>query len=450
MSDLSPAAQNQIIIDENKAYTLFSWSAQASLNPIVAVRGEGSHFWDAAGKRYIDFSSQLMNVNIGHGDKRVIQAIKDQADKLTYMYPGIATPTRGELGKLLHDITPGSLCKSFFTLGGADAVESAMKMARLYTGKQKVITRYRSYHGATFGAATAGGDPRRLANEPGVPWIVRVHDAYSYRSPIYRHVTPEQGDLILADLMEETILLEGPENVAAIMMEGYSGSSGILQPKTLAYWQRIRQLCDDHNIVLIIDEVMSGFGRTGKWFGIDHYNIEPDIMVIAKGLTSGYIPLGAAVVNPAIARYFDKNPLVAGLTYSGHAMGCAAAIATIKVYQEDKLIARAHEMGTYLDDQLQQLSAKHPSIGEYRGTGLFYVIEVVKNKNSKAPMSQWNKPYSEPMAKLAQSLRDSGMHTFVRWNWIFIAPPLCITKPEVDEGLAMISRALEFTDAATN
>jgi len=387
-----------------------------------------------------------MNVNIGHGDQRVINAIKEQADRLIYAYPGMATEVRGELGQLLAEITPGRIKKAFFTLGGAEAVENAMKIARLYTGRQKVLTRYRSYHGATMGAMTASGDPRRLPVEPGVPWIIHVHDPYRYRCLFCRDLGG--CNLMCADHIEQTVLFEGPENVAAILLEGYNGSSGIIAPPRPEYWQRIRAMCDRYGILLIDDEVMSGFGRTGKWFAIDHYGIEPDIMAMAKGLTSGYLPLGATMVSRDIADYFEDKYLAAGLTYSAHPMSCAAGVACIKVYQEDNLIENAARMGQYLDGRLAELQEKHPSIGEYRGIGLFYVIELVRNRETREPMSEWNQPLTEPMAQVAKYLRDNGLYTFVRWNWIFCVPPLTITEEQIDEGIAVIDGALDITDRA--
>ncbi len=441
------SAETQKVIDQNREFSLFSWKVQGDVKPPPIEKAQGVYFWDLDGKRYLDFSSQLMNVNLGHGHPKVIEAIQKQVAELSFVYPGLASRARGEAAQLLAEVTPGDLTKSFFTLGGADAIENAMKIARLYTGRQKVLTRYRSYHGATFGAMSAGGDPRRLANEPGVPWIVRMFDPYSYRSPLYRHCSPEEGDLVLADLVEEQVLLEGPENVAAILLEGYSGSSGIIAPHSRAYWQKIRELCTRHGILLIVDEVMSGFGRTGRWFGIDHYDIVPDIMVCAKGLTAGYIPLGATVVSEAIGHHFETNPLWCGLTYSSHPVGCAAAAACIKVYQEEKLVERAAAMGERLESHLTDLQSRHRCLGEFRGIGLFYVLELIKNRETREPMSPWNQALSEPMAKVASLFQQRGLSTFVRWNWIFCVPPLCISEQELAEGLEIIDEALTIVDA---
>lgn len=394
----------------------------------------------------MDYSSQLMNVNIGHGHPKVIEAIKKQAEDLSFIYPGAASIPRGEAAEKLASIAPGDLKKVFFTLGGADANENAMKMARLVTGRQKVMTRYRAYHGGTFGAMSAGGDPRRLPNEPGVPWIVRMFDPYSYRSPIYRHCSPEQGDQALVDLIEEQIKLEGPDHIAAILLEGYSGSSGIIAPSSKAYWQGIRGLCDKYGIMLIVDEVMSGFGRTGEWFGIDNYGVVPDMMVCAKGLTCGYVPLGAVVVSPKIAEHFESNALWCGLTYSGHPLGCAAASACIDVYKEEGLIERGRVQGEKLKSHLDRLTESHKCVGEQRGIGLFRVLELVKNRETREPISGWNQPLSEPMQKLAGHLKANGFHTFVKWDWVFVVPPLCITDEEIEEGMSILDEALALAD----
>lgn len=409
-------------------------------------KAEGVYFWDVDGKRYLDWSSQLFNVNIGHGNPHVIEAVQTQVAQLAYAYPGIATEPRAMLGEMLAELTPGNLKKSFFTLGGSDAIEAALKMARMVTGRQKIIARYRAYHGATFGAMSAGGDPRRLANEPGVPWVVHVHDPYAYRSPLYKGRSSNEGDQALVDQIEETIQYEGSDSVAAILLEGYSGSSGVIQGGE-GFWQGIQSICDRYQILLIIDEVLSGFGRTGKWFGINHYPfVEPDMIVLAKGLTSGYIPLGAVAVSEQVAAHFDDQTLWAGLTYSAHAVGCAAAIANIQVYQDENLVERANEMGKVLRSGLMDLAEEHPSVGDVRGTGLLQVVELVTNRRTREPMSPYNAPLSEPMQKLAIALREDGMSTFVKWNWIFCTPPLIINDGQISEGLEMMDRALSIVD----
>jgi taurine--2-oxoglutarate transaminase len=434
------------MIEKSKAYNLAGWTAQSAWNPIPAVRAEGVYFWDANGKRYIDWSAMLINVNLGHGHPKVVKAIQEQAAGITYVKPTITTEPRAVLGEMLAEITPPGLTKSFLTLGGADAIENAMKIARQYTGRQKIISRYRSYHGATFGAMTAGGDPRRLANEPGVPWIVHVHDPYAYRSPLYRGRTREEGDIALGDQIEETIQYEGPENVAAILLEGYSGTSGIIQGGE-AFWRRIQEICDKYNILLIIDEVMSGFGRTGEWFGINLYPfVKPDMIVMAKGITSGYVPLGAVAVRDTIAAHFENKTLWIGLTYNAHPMACAAAIAAIRAYKEEKIFENVQKMGALLKSGLEALAEKHPCLGDIRGTGLFYVIELVKNRATREPMSAFNQPLTEPMKRVAASLEQNGLSTFVRWNWVFNTPPLNINADQIQEGLEIIDKALDEAD----
>ena len=436
------------LVARNKASNLASWTSQADWNPISMVRGEGVYFWDADGKRFIDWSSMLVNVNIGHGHPHVIQAIQKQVAKMTYAYPGIATEERARLAEMLAEIAPQGLKKTFFTLGGADAIENAMKLARLSTGRQKILARYRAFHGAGFGAMTAGGDPRRLANEPGVSWIVHVHDPYAYRSPIYRGRTREEGDTVVADLIEETVQFEGPENVAGILLESYSGTSGIIQGGEV-FWRRIQEIADRYSILILLDEVMSGFGRTGKWFGIDHYPfVKPDLVVMAKGITSGYVPLGAVMASEKVSAYFDDHVLWGGLTYSAHALACAAGIANLEVYKNEKLIENAAKMGKVMRAQLVDLAEQHPCVGDVRGTGLLQVIEIVKDRETREPMSAFNKPLTPPMAAVAASLRQQGMSTFVRWNMIFCCPPLVIHEDQVKEGVGIIDQALAAADKA--
>jgi taurine--2-oxoglutarate transaminase len=434
------------IVRQNKQNTLASWMAQGGWNPIAIERGEGVYIWDADGKQYLDWSSQLVNVNIGHSHPNVVKAIQEQVAKLCYVEPGFATEPRGRLGELLAEVTPGNLTKAFFTNGGTDAVENAMKIARLFTGRQKILTRYRSYHGATFAAMSAGGDPRRLANEPGVPWIVRLPDPYAYRNPVYRGRTQEEGDRIIAEQIEDIVQMEGPDQCAAILLEGYSGSSGVMQP-TGIFFKRIREICDQYGILLIVDEVMSGFGRTGEWFGIDHYpEVQPDIMALAKGITSGYVPLGAAVVSEPIARFFDDHVLHGGLTYSAHALACAAGVATIEVYRNENLVDRAREMGKILRRGLVDLAEKHPIIGDVRGAGLHYCLELVKDRETREPLSPFNKPFSEPMNLVKKKFRELGLSTLVRWNLIFNTPPLIVSEAQIQEGLDILDATLSEID----
>ena len=438
----------QTIIDQHKDHVFFSWASQAAItNPIVAERAEGVYLWDVDGKRYIDFSSQLMNLNTGHGCKKIIQDTTKQLEKLAFAYPGIATEIKAKAAAKLASITPGNLNKVLFTLGGAEAVENAIKIARQYTGRHKIVTRYRSYHGATAGAASAGGDPRRLPHEPLTSGIVRVHDPYAYRCPF--GYAPEGNLEVYINHVIQTIEFEGPENVAAILMESITGSSGLIIPPD-GYWQALREYADQHGILLIADEVMSGFGRTGKMFGIEHYNVVPDIMCMAKGLTAGYIPLGAVIVSEPIAKHFDHNPFVCGLTYSGHPVGCAAALSTIEYYEEEGLVENSARMGQVMRQHLERMQAKHPSVGDIRSIGLFGVIECVKNRDTREPLAPWNaKPHQLGIMKdVAQKIRALGMQTFVKWNWIFTIPPLCITEEQLQEGFDIIDQALSVADTA--
>ncbi len=419
------------IIHNNKEYTLASWMAQNTWNPVVMDHAEGIYYWDTDGKRYTDWVSQLINVNVGHSHPHVVKAIQDHVAKISYANPSLATEARGQLGELLSEVTPGNLSKAFFTNGGTDAIENAIKIARLYTGRPKILTRYRSYHGATYGAATAGGDPRRHGHGPGIPDIVRLPDPYAYRSPVYRGRTQEEGDAVMADMVEEIVQMEGPQYCAAIMIEGYSGTSGIIQPSEV-YWNWLAEICKKYGILLIVDEVMSGFGRTGEWFGVDHYpNVQPDIMAMAKGITSGYVPLGATVVSEEIGNFFEDHVLSTGLTYSAHPLAMAAGVANIEVYREENLIEKSREMGKVLRRGLTDLAEKHPIIGDIRGAGLHQVIELVKNRETREPLSPFLGGLSEPMQIASKALKEEGLAVFIRWSMIFNCPPLIITEPQI-------------------
>jgi taurine---2-oxoglutarate transaminase len=439
------------ILQDNLDHTLFSWSKQTGLNPISAERGEGVYIWDRDGKRYIDFSSQLMNVNIGHGDQRVTEAVAAQMRELSYVYPGMITKARGDLGKKLAEITPPNLNKAFFTLGGAEAIENAIKAARIFTGRHKIVSLYQSYHGASYGAISVGGDPRKFAvDAQAMPGAVHVENPYSYRCPWYS-ASPEECAERAAAAMERVIGYENPGSVAAILLEGESGSSGCIKYPP-GYWKAIRAICDKHGILLIADEVMSGFGRTGKWFGSDHHGVQVDLMCMAKGITAGYLPLGAVMVSDEIAKFFDDKPLPLGLTYSAHPVSCAAALAVLDIYESDNLLENTREMETYVNARVAEMMERHPSIGDWRNTGLFGVLELVKNRETKEPMAPWNAAPAQMdvMNKVAAKIRELGMYTFVRWSYVFIVPPLCITREEMDEGLAIISEALKIADAHTH
>jgi taurine---2-oxoglutarate transaminase len=430
-----------------KQHTIFEWSVQAEIAPIPMARAKGVFFWDVDGKRYLDFNSQLMSVNIGHGDPRVIQAIKAQADKLVYANPYMATEPRAQLGRMLAEIAPGDLNKVFFTLGGTESNENAIRIARLVTGRQKIIARYRSYHGGTAGSATLTGDPRRFGAEPGIPGVCRVLDPYRYRCSFCR--TEPACTMQCLRHVEEVIEYEGPQNIAAVIMETVTGTNGIIIPPD-GYLQGLRELCDRHGILLILDEVMSGFGRTGKWFAAEHWQVVPDIMTIAKGLTSSYLPLGGVLMRQKVASYFDDHLFYGGLTYNSHPMSCAAAIATLQVYREDRLIENAERLGRVLSRELERLKRKHPSIGDVRAIGLFSIVELVKDRNTREPLVPYNARggQMQAMNQINKFFREHGLYTFVRWNNFFVNPPLCITEEQLMEGLGVVDAALEISDRA--
>ncbi|MES2882415.1 MAG: aminotransferase class III-fold pyridoxal phosphate-dependent enzyme [Bacteroidota bacterium] len=442
---ITQTSEREEILHNNMEYTLFSWSKQKGIDPIAVERAEGVYLYDYNGKRYLDFSSGLMNANIGHGNQRVTNAVVKQMQQVSYVTPSCITKARGELGKKLAEICPGNLNKAFFTLCGASAIENAIKLARIYTGRHKIITRYQSFHGSTYGAFSAGGDPRKIpVDAQQAPNFVHIDIPYAYRSPFASdEILLEQS---IAQL-ERIIQYEGPSTIAAIIMEGESGTSGCIKlPK--GYFEALRIICNKYGILLIADEVMSGFGRTGKWFGVDNYSVVPDMMAMAKGLTSGYLPLGCLMVSDTIAAKFDDVPLMLGLTYSSHATACAAALEVLQIYEDDNLIANAAQMGQYIEQRMTTLKQKHISIGDFRTTGLLGCIELVKSRDSKEPMAPFNASTAEMkiMNEVSTSLKEQGMYTFVRWNYIFIAPPLSVTAEEIEEGLAIISNALRIAD----
>ncbi|RPJ41973.1 MAG: aminotransferase class III-fold pyridoxal phosphate-dependent enzyme [Deltaproteobacteria bacterium] len=429
----------------DKEYVVHSWSVQSALDPLVITRTKGVHMWDEDGKRYIDMTSQLMNQNIGHQHPKVIQAIKDQADKLCFVAPGVAYESRSFLGRALAEVTPGDLKRFFFTLSGADANENAVKIARMYTKKWKIITRYRSYHGATYGAIALTGDPRRPPVEPAMPGVVRVFDPYCYRCSF--GLTYPGCNLKCADSVEEVIQYETPETVAAVLVESVVGSNGLIVPPD-GYMQRLREICTRNDVLLIADEVMSGFGRTGKWFAVDNWGVVPDMITMAKGLTSGYVPLGAVAISRKIMDVLDKQMLWAGLTYNAHPLACGAAIATLKVYEEDKMFANAVAMGGVIRKETDAMKDRHKSVGDARGLGLFWALELVKNKKTREPLVKWNAMGADAAVakEINKRLLAGGVYTTVRWNYLFIAPPLCIREAELREGLKVIDQALDYAD----
>jgi taurine---2-oxoglutarate transaminase len=436
------------ILPLSMEHSFWTWSAQAKVSPIPITHAKGVYFWDADGKRYLDFNSMTMCVNIGHGNERVINAIIEQAKTLPYAAPGMATKPRAVLGKLLAEITPGNLDYFMFTLGGADANENAIKLARGYSGKHKILTRYRSYHGASAGAMALTGDPRRLPWEPNLmPGVVHFLDPYRYRSTFHRtnpDISEAEFSQDYLNHLEEIIHYEGPETIAAILIESVTGTNGIIIPPE-GYLQGVRALCDKYKILMIADEVMSGFGRTGRWFAVEHWNVVPDLLTMAKGLTSAYAPLGAVAMRPEIAAAYNDITYQGGLTYTAHPISLAAAIANIKVLQDDHLIEHTQKMGPVLHRMLNDLGEQHPSIGEVRSIGLFGIIELVRDRKTKEPLAPWNSNSPE-MTALRKQLLDKGLFLYTHWHTLLIIPPLIITEDQLQDGFAILDAALSSTD----
>ena len=441
------------ILPLSKEHVFWTWSAQAKVNPIAVKRAKGVYFWDVDDKRYLDFNSMTMCVNIGHGDERIIRAMQEQAAELPYAAPGMTTKIRALASREVASVTPqGKLSKVLFTLGGADANENAIKLARGYTKRHKILTRYRSYHGASAGAMAATGDPRRVAWEPNLmTGVVHFLDPYRYRSTFHR-TNPNISEADFAqdyvNHLEEIILYEGPESIAGILMESVTGTNGIIIPPD-GYMQGVRKLCDKYGIVMICDEVMSGFGRTGKWFAIENWNVVPDMITMAKGLTSAYAPLGAVAMKPEIAAAFNEHAFESGLTYTSHPISLAAAVANIQAMKEDKVIEHSASMGGVLRRMLSDLGEAHPSVGEVRSIGLFGIIELVKNRETKEPVAPWNGSSPE-MAALKKYCTDHGLFLYTHWHTVLIIPPLIISEKELKEGFDVLDEALKITDRTSD
>jgi taurine--2-oxoglutarate transaminase len=433
------------IREDDARYVLHSWSVQSAISPLPVAGAEGSYFWDYDGKRYLDFASQLVNVNIGHQHPKIVAAIKEQADRLCTIGPPMANDKRSELARLIAEVTPGNLTRTFFTNGGAEANENAIKLARWFTGRHKVIARYRSYHGATGGAITLTGDPRRWAAEPGIPGIVRAFDPYTYRCPA-GHPDPcpvcSGGPHI-----EELLQYEGPQNVAAIILETITGTNGLIVPPD-GYLQSVREVCDRYGIVLILDEIMAGFGRSGRWFACEHWDVVPDILTVAKGINSGYVPLGAMVISEQISDWIEDKPFQGGLTYSGHPLACAAGVASIEAFREEGIVENAAALGGVLDEELARLAGRHPSIGEVRGKGLFFGLELVRDRKTREPLVPFNAggEAAAPVLRMTKAALERGLYLFVHWNVVMIVPPLVITRDELDEGLGVLDEILSIAD----
>lgn len=428
----------------------WTWSAQAKVNPIPVTRAKGVYFWDADGKRYLDFNSMVMCVNIGHGEERVIEAMVRQARELPFAGPGMATRPRAELGQLLKEVVPAGLTRFLYTLGGSDANENAIKLARASTGKTKILSRYRSYHGASYGSLAVTGDPRRTAWEPAVmPGVVHFLDPYRYRSTFHRgspNISEADFTRDYLNHLEEIIQYERPETIAAVMIESVTGTNGVLVPPA-GYMQGVRALCDKYHLLMICDEVMSGFGRTGQWFAVDHWGVKPDLMTMAKGLTSGYAPLGAVAMSEEIASAFNEQEYVGGLTYNGHPISLAAAVANIRVMQEDHLVEKAAATGQVMAEMLAELVERHPSVGEVRSIGLFGVIELVRSRKTREPMTPFGGTSPEMIA-VKKFLLDHGLFIYTHWHTLLIIPPLTISQTELQEGFGLIDQALEIADRA--
>lgn len=434
----------QQIKEQDLAYNLHSWSKQGNLNPIPIAGSEGIYFWDYDGQRYTDMSSQLVNMNLGHGNPAIIEAIQEQAKKLCFIAPSYAVESRSVLAKMLIALLPDNMGKVFFTNGGADANENAIKMARMFTGRNKVFSRYRSYHGSTFGAGNLTGEPRRYPLEPGIPGFVKFFDPYLYREPI-EFESPEKGAAYFVTKLREQIIYEGPQNVAAIVLETVTGTNGIIIPPD-GYLQGVRKICDDYGIMLICDEVMAGFGRTGKMFAVEHWGIKPDMLTFAKGVTCGYVPLGGVAVSKKIAAYFDDHTLLCGLTYSGHPLACAAGVAALQYYRDADILGKVQKTGACLSALLADLKAKHASVGDVRSIGLFAAVELVKDKTTKQPLVEYGSDPQGIMGRILKMLAQKGFMTYSHENLIIVAPPLIITEAQLTEEMAKLDEVLSVVD----
>jgi taurine---2-oxoglutarate transaminase len=443
---VSLASVQEDLVEAARRTTLFEWGSQ-QVSPLVIERGEGVYLYGVDGTRYMDFNSIAMCVNIGHGDPRVAAAVQEQMSKVAFVSPFMVTPVRAEVGEMLTRVTPPGLTKAFFTLAGADANEVAIRTARLVTGRRKILTRYRSYHGGTHGVLAASGDPRRKPVEAGMGDIVRIPDPYHYRFPWI--VDPDEFRAFNLAQIEEIVLLEGPDTIAAIMVEPVTGSNGLIVPPP-GWLRGLRDLCDRYGLLLIFDEVMTGFGRTGKWFAADHEDVSPDIMSVAKGITSGYVPLGACLVSSEIADAVESVPIGAGLTYQSHPVGLAAAKAVLGIYESDDLITRSAAMGEVLREGLLDLKARHPSVGDVRSIGLFSTLELVHDRESRAELLPMSGSQSALAAEMTGALVKRGVLVTMRGSFLFANPPLIVTEDQIAEALDAYDEALTIADTATS
>jgi taurine--2-oxoglutarate transaminase len=427
-----------------KEYNLQSWSKQRNINPISIEKADGIYFWDYDGNRYTDMSSQLVNLNLGFGNKAIGDAIKEQVDKYCFVGPSFGTESRAKLAKKIVELMPDNMGKVFFTNAGAESNENAIKIARMFTGKTKVFSRYRSYHGSSFGSGNLTGEPRRYALEPGIPGFVKFFDPYIYREPIEFESEEAATKYYLAKLREQ-IIYEGSNNVAAIVLETITGSNGVIIPPK-GYLPGVRALCDEFNILMICDEVMTGWGRTGKMFAFENFDVKPDIVTFAKGVTCGYVQLGGVVVSKEIAAYFDDNLLSCGLTYSGHPLACAAGVACVNYYEEANILSNVNNVGKILGEKLEEMKAVHPCVGDVRYIGLFSAIELVKDKKTKEPLVPYGKDPEGIMGKIIAELKERKFMTYSHENMILVSPPLIITKEQLEEELVKLDEVLGIVD----
>ncbi|GAA0908777.1 aspartate aminotransferase family protein [Virgisporangium aurantiacum] len=432
---------------DDRAHVFHSWSAQRALAPAVVVGGEGAWFWTEDDTRYLDFSSQLVNLNMGHQHPRVVAAIQEQAAALCTVAPSFGNAARSEAARLIADLAPGDLSHVFFTNGGTEANEHAVRMARLATGRHKILAAYRSYHGATTGSITLTGDPRRWPNEPAMPGVVRFFGPYPYRSPFHAESEAQESERALAHL-DEVFTLEGPQTIAAVILETVVGTNGILVPPD-GYLAGVRELCDRHGVLLICDEVMSGFGRCGEWFAVDRWNVAPDLITFAKGVNSGYVPLGGVVLGPRVYETFAERAYPGGLTYSGHPLACAAAVATINAMKDEGINERVRRLGEeVVRPRLAKLQERHPSVGDVRGLGLFWAIELVKDRATREMLVPYNAAgeAAKPMLEVAAACKAQGVWPFTHFNRLHVVPPCVTTEKDLSNGLDVIDDALDVAD----
>ena len=447
MTQTKKPLSDELIRQYEQDHTLHPWRPQKGVDSLIVDRAKGCNFYDKEGKRYLDFSSQLVVSSLGHSDPRVVAAIGAQAEKFAYICPQFFTEPRARLAKRISDIMSGDLDKCFFSNGGAEANEASMKIVRLFTGKHKIISRYRGYHGSLLGSLALSRDHRSWPFEPAAPGVVHCLEPYCYRCPF--GATPEHCDLQCAKHVEDVIRKEGGARyVAAFIAEPIVGAGGVIPPPD-GYWQLVREICDRHEVLMVCDEVMVGMGRTGKWLAIDHWDVVPDIVNLAKGINSGYVPLGVTVVRASVADHFSESPFVLGHTYSGHALAAAAALATLDAYEEDGLLERCAKQGAYLMEKSLELKEKHPSVGDVRGKGLFVGLELVKNRTTKEPIHDPLDPPRSPSAKiriLAQTLQDGVYIMPGVASSLMLAPPFTITREQIDHGIEVVDRALSISD----